>query len=307
MGPAVTKNFIPENTNGYYFKDFQDRQLRIIVLNCYENGGLYDEQSKWTRIEYNSSYPDIEFSHSYALGERVNIPGWTDYSYECNEPLTTPSGAPTEQSHDIPCWGGRRPDVVLYGHDQMQWFADTLLSTPANYSVVVALHSAFSGDVSIETEYKFCMSAEYSQDWVRQNGAIMPPGDAVADIVNAFIRGDNYSETIEYSTLAPYTVSCDFRGKNEGVKFSCFIGGHLHKDLIVRHTTYNKLFQVISSAALQNHYPNTDIAFMWDGANVRGNQTLVAVDDGAVCLMKIGYKLTDDGYLRDFEKITQNV
>ena len=203
MGPAVEKNFIPENAGGYYFKDFQDRQVRVIVLNCYETGGLYDEQSKWTRVEYNSSYPDIEFSHSYALGERVNLPGWTDYSYECNTPLTTPSGAPTEQSHDIPCWGIRRPDVVLYGHDQMQWFADTLLSTPANYSVVVAMHSAFSGNVSIETEDKFCMSAEYSPDWITQNGAIVQPGDAVADIVNAFIRGDNYSETIEYNTIAP--------------------------------------------------------------------------------------------------------
>ena len=81
----------------------------------------------------------------------------------------------------------------------------------------------------------------------------------------------------------------------------------MHKDMIIRHTTYSNLFQVLSSASLQNHYPNTDIAFMWDGVNVRGNQTVVAVDDDAVCLMKIGYKLTDDGYLRDFEKITQNV
>lgn len=304
MGPAIEKGYIPSNTRGYYYKDFANRNLRVIVLNAYEVDGLYDnENSKWKRVTYDPSAPAIAFSTSYTAGDKVNIPGWTDYTYQADVNVTTPASSVSSWSADIPCWRNRRPDSACFTQTQAQWFADTLLSTPANYGVVVVLHTTFTRNFAQKATSKFNIKG-YTDAYLLSEASLRSTTDFLADVVDAFVRGVNYSETIDYSTITPYNVTCDFTGKNDGVKFVGFLGGHFHKDLVLEHTTYTYQKGVYPSS-IGSYYANTDIRFLLTKNIFYCNFTAIAFDiaNEAMQLVKVGAKLTDDGYLRDCERL----
>lgn len=304
MKPAIDKGYIPNNTRGYYFLDFASMNLRVIVLNAYEVGGAYDnDNSKWARVTYDSSAPEIEFSTSYTTGDKVNIAGWTDYSYEAKENVTTPAAAPSSWSADIPCWSYRRPDTACFAQTQAQWFADTLLSTPANYGVVVVMHTSFTRNFAQKIQSKFNIKG-FTDASILAETSLLGNSDFIADVVDAFMRGVSFSETIDYSTITPYNVSCDFTRKNTGVHFVGFVGGHFHKDLVLEHTTYTYQKGVYPSA-IGSYLNNTDIRFLLRGKIFYCNFTAVAFDiaNEAMKLVKVGAKLTDDGYLRDCERL----
>lgn len=299
MGPAIEKGFIPSNTRGYYYKDFATYKLRVIVVNQYEVGGDYGTGSKWERVAYDSTAPDIAFSTSYSQNDVVNIPGWTDYSYKATENVTTPASAPASWSADIPCWHTRRPDAALFGQTQAQWIADTLLSTPANYGVVIAMHTWFSRDAVADETCKFTTKGASTS-----GASLYGETDFISDIVEAFKNGENYSETVSYNTLSPYNVACNFANKNAGVKFMGFIGGHFHSDIVFKHATKSWLKAVHVCASGSNS--NGDIRLIDTGMGYwQHNFTLVGFDvaNNALNLIKIGSKLTDDGYIRDCERI----
>jgi hypothetical protein len=304
MKPAIDKGYIPNNTRGYYFVDFASMNLRVIVLNAYEVGGVYDnDNSKWERVDYDPSAPVIAFSTSYNAGDRVNIAGWSDYSYQAKESVTTPVSAPSSWNADIPCWSYRRPDTACFAQTQAQWFADTLLSTPANYGVVVVMHTSFTRNFAQKISSKFNIKG-FTDASILNETSLLGNTDFIADVVDAFVRGVNYSETIDYSTITPYNVSCDFTGKNTGVHFVGFIGGHFHKDLVLEHTTYSYQKGVYPSS-IGAFLANTDIIFLLKRNIFFCNFTAVSFDitNEAMQLVKVGAKLTDDGYLRDCERI----
>ena len=299
MGPAIGKGFIPSNTRGYYHKDFDSRKLRVIVVNQYEVGGDYGTGSKWEQVTYDSSKPDIAFSTAYSQDDIVNIPGWTDYSYKATENVTTPASAPSSWSADIPCWHNRRPDAALFGQTQAQWIADTLLSTPANYGVVIATHTWFSRNAVADETKKFTTRGASTS-----GAALYGESDFLSDIVDAFKNGSNYSETVNYNTIDPYTVTCNFTNKNTGVKFLGFVGGHFHSDIVFKHSTKEWIKAIHVCAAGSNS--NCDIRLLDTGSGFwYYNFTMIGFDVGnnAMNLIKIGNKLTDDGYIRDCERI----
>ena len=296
MKPAIDRNFIPSNSGGYYYKDFSSRKLRVIVVNQYELGGIYGDGGKWDRVTYDSSKPDIAFSTAYSQGDIVNIPGWTDYSYQANANVTTPATAPTSWSADIPCWKTRRPDLAGIGQTQAQWIADTLLSTPANYGVVIVTHTYASRYITAQTDRKFCMDGITAPSHTSDT-------DFLADIVTAFQNGSNYSATVEYALVDPYTVSCNFATKNTGVKFIGFVAGHLHYDAVYEHEINRSLHFIHACASMNSG--SSDIRYFTMNGTFHSNFTLIGFDvaNSAMNLIKIGNKLTDDGYLRDCERI----
>jgi len=295
MGPAIDKGYIPSNSRGYYYKDFDSLKLRLIVVNQYEISGTYGE-GKWEQVTYDSSKPNIAFSMTYSQGEVVNIPGWTDYSYRAKENVTTPASAPSSWSADIPCWS-RRPDAAMFGQTQAQWIADTLLATPENYGVCVVTHTVFSANTTPDESCKFTtLNANLS------GLGVWSGTDFLANLVDAFVNGENYFESVEYLGMTPFTVSCDFSKKNAGVKFVGFLGGHFHTDIVFRHNTKNLYaFHTSSIGSMSDN----DIHFFTDVNRFYCNFTVASMDcvAGALNLIKIGLKLTSDGVVRDSERL----
>ena len=310
MKPAIDKGFIPSNDNGYYYKDFASRKLRVIVVNAYElDGNWKADGNKWDRVSYDSSAPDIAFSTSYSLGDKVNIPGWTDYSYQANTNVTTPASAPGSWSPDIPTWGTIPAGWARIGQTQMQWIADTLKTTPANYGVVIAMHTFFTRTAHVDTDCKFTFkgpSSTYNDTyWINQSGYM--GNDVLAEMVLAFNAGESFSGVGIFSAVGEYSVTCDFSAKNTGAHFVGFVGGHFHKDLVMRHETEGELFGIYpATCAIVDA---TDIRYRGNVFSGEGvyhcNFTLISVDvsNNAFNLIKIGNKLTDDGYIRDCERI----
>lgn len=308
MGPAITKGFIPSTSTGYYCKDFSARNIRVIVLNLYENDGeyddIYDPDSKWERVEYDSTKPQIAFSTSYGQGDIVNVGTWTNYSYKAKASVMTPASVPSGISHDLPCYSVG-PNHGNIHQTQAQWLADTLLSTPANYSIIIAGHTSYS-TLMDRVESNFSARLQTNEGMHSSfNCSLSEGADIIADIINAFNNGVN--TTLSY-TRGSETISvvCSFSTKNAGVKYIGYMAGHLHYDVVTRHQTYTDQYSVHACAAINFANVWTDIFYV-PTPRLYNNYTIVAPSrsDGGVNLIKIGLKMTDDGYLRDCARITQ--
>lgn len=123
---------------------------------------------------------------------------------------------------------------------ELNWFCSTLLSTPANYGVIVCHHMPEVG-IDKDTDH-----AEFYQEpyWNDATPA------ALTKIIDAFISGVNYSET-----LWGATVAADFAQKAAGVYFVAYLNGHQHQDRIgVVPNTNNR--QVVLNAICTNAWFN---------------------------------------------------
>lgn len=306
MGPAITKGFIPSTSTGYYYKDFADKKLRVVVLNLYDNQGVYDASSNWERVVYDSTAPQIAMGTSYNAGDVVNVSPWTDYSYKAKVSLTTPASIPSQFSHDVPCFS-TRPDGANIHQTQAQWLADTLLSTPAGFGVILVGHTSYSNKMSQVVESKFMAKLQTNAEMQSSFAVgIGDSNDIIADILDKFVNGQDAtltytrgSETIE--------VDCEFSGKNEGVKHIGYIAGHLHYDAVTRHPTYTYQYAVHACASFIFNHKWTDLQFLDTASLAYTNYTLVApsLSDGGSNLIKVGLKMTDDGYLRDCDRVSQ--
>lgn len=302
----------------YYFHDFTNRKVRLIVLNEYDEPLDFDE-TYWEPVTYNDSYNNIATSTAYSIGDYVNVPNYTEHSFRCVQALTTPSAIGDATKAVIPSYRIKRGTRVIM-QTQAQWFLDTLFSTPADYSVVVAVHAPFSGNSSNQVDKKFAQNIAVSGTAPLQSAMVT---DFIANAVNAFVNGENYLENIVMKDEAAYlntegggtysyTVSKDFSGKASGVKFLCYIGGHCHRDLIFKHNTYNQ-YEVspICAATDYGNSANNDIrrevaSYFGNGYGV-DSLTCISFDPNRkVRLVKIGSELTLDMERRDFELIDLN-
>lgn len=295
--PIVDKGWLEEGeyTEGkcYYYHDFTTNKTRLIIVDMYESPLTKYNPTYWEPVAYNSSYPAITNNTNYSMGDHVNVPGITAYSFEAAQSFN--SGYLHEGRQ--PSYKMGRPTPCVSA-DSAQWFLDTLASTPQDYGVVVAVHHPFSLHVELATS-KFCqIDSAYSAegDFCNQ--------DFYADAVNAFINGSNYSATLTFNRdVDSFSVSKDFSAKASGVKFYSFIGGHWHEDLIFKHETYN-LWEVAPVDANTIYAPQSahnDICRSVDNGEAKDCLTAVAFGDGVLGLTKLGIDMTSNGTYRDFE------
>ena len=306
MGPAIAKGFIPSAPTGYYYKDFADKKLRVVVLNLYENQGVYDASSNWEQVTYDSSAPQIALNTSYNVGDVVNVSPWTDYSYKAKVSLTTPATIPSTLTHDLPCFS-TRPDGANIHQTQAQWLADTLLSTPEGYGVILAGHTSYSNRM-LQVESKFMAKLQTNAEMQASfSVGIGGTNDIIADILDKFVNSQDASLTYTRGSET-IEVDCEFSGKNEGVKYIGYVAGHLHYDAVTRHPTYTYQYAVHACASFIYNHKWTDLQYIDTSSRAYTNYTLVApsLSDGGSNLIKVGLKMTDDGYLRDCARITQS-
>lgn len=318
--PLVDNGFLSvgEYSNGkcYYYHDFTQHNIRLIVVNEYD-GDLAFDTTNWEAVAYDASANEFTFGSTYQIGDIVKMPHeYDEYCFKAKQNVTVGSRIynlnGNEPRYIV------RPGERMLSQAQAQWFLDTLASTPANYSVVVAMHNPFSDIAQTQPLLKFNQTsindigANFSQNLIQN--------DFFAEAIDAFVNGTTYSPKIVFKSAAAYRnvlndgsidyayqVSKDFSSKNTGVQFMCYLGGHTHKDLIWRHPTYQYQWQVnpICATVGWHQSPRGDIRrSASDGLDYDSITTVSFDTDTKILrLVKIGVDVTDEMEYRDFEKI----
>jgi len=305
--PLVDKGFIAngeyEVNKCYYYHDFSTYKIRLIVLNEYDSP-LQVDDTKWNPVTYDSSLANIAWNTSYSVGDKVNVIGYTDYSFECKTSLTTPVDIYNNTNDVMPKYK-LTPGYRYIGQTQAQWFLNTLVNTPENYGVIVLLHNPFSDLAEVQNK-KFSQSSDVGKlgSVFSQNNMVT---DFIADAVNAFMtKNASYSQTVTMKDGSSYSVSKDFSSVANGVKFECYIGGHSHRDHIWRHPTYTDQWQVspvCANTINYNQYPGSDIRrTTYDGYS-KDSITCAAFNNHILSLTKLGVNVTESMEFRDFERI----
>lgn len=191
--------------------------------------------------------------------------------------------------------------------DVLQWFADTLYSTPAGYSVVVLLHQVPYDGVSY-VDGKFTAIHGYREE--PPNFMNTVDGNPIEEIVDAFKHSTAISKT--YSSIASYslgkdaTVSKDFSSRSEDGNFVCYIVGHAHTAYVLRSSNYPDQTTIVvntgSESAFQRHYGdigNDQSTRNMDCFYIVGIDT----ERKRVNLVQIGGQATLDMRRRDFDTI----
>ncbi len=98
---------------------------------------------------------------------------------------------------------------LFFNQRQLEWFYDTLISTPDDYGVIVVCHGPFIPGFE---------RAKYAQGV-----------DLIPNIINAFKEGSIYEHDWRYSEDASISTSYKFDFSRHGKgDFICYLAGHIH-------------------------------------------------------------------------------
>ena len=192
-----------------------------------------------------------------------------------------------------------------YSQAQITWLCNTLMSTPVDYGVIIAMHT-FPGTMRMD------MSNEWvSSTWWGSSGGpadIMnhtEDGYVIMDIVDAWQNGTALSKTYRYIPTGSWTnvvVNVDFSTRGKG-EFISYIGGHWHMSIMSEGYRYpdQKMYSCDCSglyASTQGDMPRRE------GAHSEDSLTVLSVDRDleTVKVLKIGAHFTKDGINRLYGK-----
>jgi hypothetical protein len=299
----------------YYYHDFDNFGIRLIVLNPFDDGNPID-QSKWKPIEYDGSLEDIHVG-SYQAGDKVNVEEYTEYSFEAVENITVTNnyiqGDPKESNENLPSYKVIRANR-WFGEVQLLWFVNTLKGASIKgYNVIVAQHFSFTPFGVYDDNYDFTNPNHDTQAIFQYNnrffhyegGNLVTTADAdiIAKIVDAYLNKTALSNIAmnpylgvdgrfppdgEYriseveGAISGYTFSCDFSQMETEPTIVTHIGGHYHLDYI-----YSNLGQtgiVFISGVVQNFLTRRDIFRNNDDA---GLTVYTMLENGKVHLCRL--------------------
>ena len=182
--------------------------------------------------------------------------------------------------------------VRVIRQEQASWFVNTLLNTPADYSVIVAMHNPYAKQIETKTSYRFCTDIEYTEG----KGQIRTQGEFFADVVDCFQN----KKTCNYDD-GQIVVNADF--SNIEAQFLCFIGGHVHRDLVWKHKTYNQY--CVTPRCVTTSLPQLSTNDIYTDTNKPDSTTVLTfdTDNRVVRMAKIGVTQTIDCRKRDIESI----
>lgn len=294
----------------YWYHDDSTRKIRLIGLYEYDDA-LDLNETYWRAITYDSSLGNVAFSTSYTQGQKVNVSGYTAYSFEAVQAVTTPVNYYTTPEK-LPSYKVRRGYRVIR-QTQAQWFLDALASTPADYGVVVILHNPFSDNAtSYDCRFTYpvgVLGSAYSQNDMAT--------DFIRNAVVAFKNKTNYSEKVAMkgnaaylNTLSSgglsyaYEVSKNFSTLNSGVHLLGLLGGHSHRDIVWKDATEN-IFQITPNCVIVDSANDRsgDVRRTTEDGLCADSLTVVSFASGRIGLVKIGVNMTEHGVKRDYEVI----
>lgn len=198
----------------------------------------------------------------------------------------------------------------------LQWFADTLYSTPSGYGVIVFLHQAPHKTMSL-VEHDFCTSESlaYSPSNPGQILNIID-GNPIQDIVNAFIKkinlnGEVYASDSTTGFVENAAVIKDFSARAEYGKFIGYFVGHTHSSYILKNTSsggtnnegYPEQLCICVPSGCNNFYQRKYGDMPCDGITNSDNFYFVGITNSNIHLMQVGGHTTIDFRNRDIGTI----
>lgn len=190
--------------------------------------------------------------------------------------------------------------------DTLQWFADTLYTTPAGYSVVVLLHQMPFYPVSFVEGAFTVAPALRDLHTLQQIFLNTVNGNPIEDIVNAFMNSSEINTT--YSSISSYhlektaTISKDFSDRSENGKFICYVCGHTHASYISKSVEYPAQTIVSVPSGSENIYQRKYGDTNYDFENRNQDNFYVIgfnTDHHAINVIQIGGQETIDMRKRD--------
>lgn len=139
---------------------------------------------------------------------------------------------------------------------QLNWFVDTLHSTPLDHSVVIALHQTASASMTYE-------DSNFSSNITLAPIMNFINGFPIEEIVDAFINGTDLTKSYNHFGEATYlpdvNVNASFSTRGTG-NFICYLGGHTHCDGILHINAFPNQKQIIvANAGASVYYGKSDL------------------------------------------------
>ncbi|MEH2885162.1 metallophosphoesterase family protein [Segatella copri] len=302
----------------YYFHDFTDRKIRVIVPYEYDNPLDVADNEYWDSIDYDGSLPQLVPGKTYSVGDKVNSGGYKYNSFICKKEVVT-INSQYDNNYTIPYYKSGRAARVIR-KEQAEWLVNTLKSTPDEYGVIIATHNPAMLNSTNQINSKFAVDTAYKG--VTQGQYAMET-DLISEIVNAFIKkiqlslkvvmksANWYKADASYMNILgdtgekyAYQIEADF-SHIQNCYFACYVGGHSHKDLVFKHDTYESQYGINPVCASTNSgnrgqadIVNTNV----DSLNYDA-LTCISVSKGRIALSRLGNQLSLNGKHRDIEII----
>lgn len=302
----------------YYFHDFTDRKIRVIVPYEYDNPLDVADNEYWNSIDYDGSLPQLVPGKTYSVGDKVNSGGYKDNSFICKKEVVT-INSQYDNNYTIPYYKSGRAARVIR-KEQAEWLVNTLKSTPDEYGVIIATHNPAMLNSTNQINSKFAVDTAYKG--VTQGQYAMET-DLISEIVNAFIKkiqlslkvvmksANWYKADASYMNILgdtgekyAYQIEADF-SHIQNCYFACYVGGHSHKDLVFKHDTYESQYginPVCASTDSGNRGQADIVNINVDSLNYDA-LTCLSVSKGRIALSRLGNQLSVNGKHRDIEII----
>ena len=302
----------------YYFHDFTDRKIRVIVPYEYDNPLDVADNEYWNSIDYDGSLPQLVPGKTYSVGDKVNSGGYKDNSFICKKEVVT-INSQYDNNYTIPYYKSGRAARVIR-KEQAEWLVNTLKSTPDEYGVIIATHNPAMLNSTNQINSKFAVDTAYKG--VTQGQYAMET-DLISEIVNSFIKkiqlslkvvmksANWYKADASYMNILgdtgekyAYQIEADF-SHIQNCYFACYVGGHSHKDLVFKHDTYESQYginPVCASTDSGNRGQADIVNINVDSLNYDAI-TCISVSKGRIALSRLGNQLSVNGKHRDIEII----
>lgn len=302
----------------YYFHDFTDRKIRVIVPYEYDNPLDVADNEYWDSIDYDGSLPQLVPGKTYSVGDKVNSGGYKDNSFICKKEVVT-INSQYDNNYTIPYYKSGRAARVIR-KEQAEWLVNTLKSTPDEYGVIIATHNPAMLNSTNQINSKFAVNTAYKG--VTQGQYAMET-DLISEIVNAFIKkiqlslkvvmksANWYKADASYMNILgdigekyAYQIEADF-SHIQNCYFACYVGGHSHKDLVFKHDTYESQYGINPVCASTNsgNRGQADIVNINVDSLNYDALTCISVSKGRIALSRLGNQLSVNGKHRDIEII----
>lgn len=192
---------------------------------------------------------------------------------------------------------------------QIDFFISALSNTPADYGIIVVMHSQEDA-ITMPNDYAKFISSRSSS--YASSGFYVDSSRPIKKIVDAFISRGTYSGSFSQTYLSAsetVTVSADFSSVDSSTEFICYLTGHRHRDFVgyLNNTTNKQLdIQVTSGNALvctgqyafsgEDDLPRFGIGATQDAFNI------YAIDRAhkEIRIMRVGSSLNYEFRQRDY-------
>ncbi len=183
------------------------------------------------------------------------------------------------------------------GQTQMNWFIETLKTTPSSYGILLCYHRP-DGALAEDTTY--------NKFFTESTNKIDPPSAVtgiqhIIKVVDAYMLGSSISGTYTSST-GTVNYDADFTSVTSPAEFIAHVTGHYHKDLIGYYSGTTNKQLVINTVCGNGYSPQHCFSFIRDGRGPsQDGMTFFGINRtlGTVMIARIGADIDVDGKTHD--------